>query len=163
MPRKASKAPKERINIVYRPAANPTEKVELPFKVLVLADLSGDDDGSPMEDRKSVQVDKDNFAAVMAEQNLKTKVLVKNRLGDDPDDALGAELKFKSLRDFTPGGIAEQVPELKKLLELREALTALKSPLGNKRDFRRRIEQILDDPTAKQQMLAELGLKEPDA
>ena len=50
------------------------------------------------------------------------------------------------------------MPELAKLLELREALSALKSPLGNRRDFRKQIEQVLKDDGARAKLMAELGL-----
>ena len=72
----------------------------------------------------------------------------------------GANLKFESMKDFTPGGVAQQVPEFAKLLELREALSALKSPLGNRREFRKQIEDILKDKSARAKLMAELGLDE---
>jgi type VI secretion system protein ImpB len=67
-------------------------------------------------------------------------------------------LQFKNLGDFTPEGIAHQVPELQKLLELRDALSALKSPLGNRPEFRKRIQAILADAGARERMSAELKL-----
>jgi type VI secretion system protein ImpB len=158
MAKKGSVAPKERINIIYRPATNPGEKVELPLKMLVMADLTGKPDDRAMEDRKPINVDKDNFEEVMANQDLGVDVNVKDRLQDDAGSELGVSLRFKSLRDFTPGGIAEQVPELKKLLELRDALSSLKSPIGNKKAFRKRIQEILADPDARAKMLEELGM-----
>ncbi len=160
MAKKASKAPKERVNIVYRPATNPTETVELPFKMLVLADITGGEDDTPFEEREPTRVDKDNFSEVLKAQDIKLNVQVPNRLVENDDDGtLSAELRFDSLRDFTPGGVAKQVPELAKLLELREALSALKSPLGNRRDFRKRIESILGDSDARARILKELGVE----
>lgn len=163
MAKKASKAPKERVNIVYRPAANPNETVEIPFKMLVLADLTGKEDDRPFEERERVRIDKDNFKSVLKEQNIGLDIDVPNRLTDDDDDSrLGAKLKFQSLKDFTPGGVAKQVPELAKLLELREALSALKSPLGNRREFRKRIDQILNSKEDRARLLKELGVGEED-
>jgi type VI secretion system protein ImpB len=160
MAKRGSVAPKERINIIYRPATNPGEKVELPLKMLVVADLTGKPDDRAMEERKPINVDKDNFKDVLASQNLGVDINVKDRLTGDGSTELGVHLDFKSLADFSPGGIAKQVPELNKLLELRDALSALKSPIGNKKNFRKRIQEILEDPDARAQMLKELGLGE---
>ena len=66
--------------------------------------------------------------------------------------------KFDTLKDFEPEQVVNQVPELRKLLELRQALMALKGPLGNVPAFRKAIQGILDDEGAKSQLLAELGL-----
>ena len=124
--KKPSKAPKERINITYRSAIRPSETIELPFKMLVLADVTGAPDERPFEERPPIRVDKDNFNDVLRETKVRLSVTVKNRLeeGDEAGE-FGANLKFESLKDFTPGGVAQQVPELAKLLELREALSAL--------------------------------------
>lgn len=159
MAKKPSKAPKERINITYRSATRPNETIELPFKMLVLADITGEADDRPFEEREPIRVDKDNFNDVLRETNVKLAVNVPNKLeeGDDAGE-FGASLKFQSLKDFSPGGVAKQVPELAKLLELREALSALKSPLGNRRDFRKQIEEVLKDDGARAKLMAELGL-----
>jgi type VI secretion system protein ImpB len=55
--------------------------------------------------------------------------------------------------------VAEQVPELQQLLELRAALTALKSPLGNVPAFRKKLQALLGDATAREQLMRELGLE----
>ena len=53
-----------------------------------------------------------------------------------------------------------QTPELKKLLELRDALTALKGPMSNVPGFRKKIQELVQDETAREQLLKELGLEE---
>ena len=68
-------------------------------------------------------------------------------------------LQFDSMKDFTPENVARQVPELKKMLELREALVALKGPLGNVPAFRKAIETILDDEEQRKLVLGELKLE----
>ena len=65
-------------------------------------------------------------------------------------------MKFDSLNDFTPEAIVRQTPELNKLLELREALVALKGPLGNVPAFRKAIQNVLGDDEARERLLAEL-------
>jgi type VI secretion system protein ImpB len=155
-----SVAPKERVNITYKPATgNAKEEVELPLKLLMLGDYSMRPDPTPLEDRKPINVDKDNFQKVMAEQKLSLNLAVKDRLSENPTNDLNVNLKFRRLSDMEPEAIANQVPELKKLLELRAALTALKGPLGNEKAFRNKIQGILNDPAQRNRLINELGLK----
>lgn len=160
-----SVAPKERVNITYKPATDgAAEDVELPLKILMLGDFNGRPDERTIEDRKPINVDKDNFDKVMAAQKLEATVTVKNRVGDDQDAGdMHVSLKFESLRDFRPEGLAEQVPELRELLELRNALTALKGPLigGNVPEFRKRLQDALRDPEKRTRLMRELGIDEP--
>ena len=157
--KEGSVAPKERVNIVYKPATgNAKEEVELPLKLLMLGDYTQRPDPRPLEDRKPINVDKDNFSKVMAEQKLNVAFNVKDTLGDDPNSELTVNLKFRRLSDMEPEAIASQVPELKKLLDLRAALTALKGPLGNEKAFRSKIQQILGDPAQRNKLIGELGL-----
>ena len=65
-----SKAPKERINITYRPATNTKEQKELPLRMAMLGDFTLRSDDTPVEDRKMIRVDKDNFNDVMKSQKL---------------------------------------------------------------------------------------------
>lgn len=157
--KEGSVAPKERVNIVYKTnTGDAQEDVELPLKILMVGDYTGKEDSTPLEERAPINVDKDNFNEVMASQNLGTAVAVPNRLDEQASGDLGVELKFKSLADFTPEGIVNQVPELKKLLELREALNALKSPIGNNSNFRKKLQSLLSDDAQRAKLLGELGL-----
>ena len=65
---------------------------------------------------------------------------------------------MSSLSDFSPDNIVNSVPELKKLLELREALTAVKGPLGNVPAFRARVAELLENDESREQLLKELNL-----
>ncbi len=162
--KEGSVAPKERVNITYKPATGGAqEDVELPLKILMLGDFTGRPDDRAVEDRKPISVDKDNFDKVMAAQNLEAKVAVKNKLSDGDQGDMHVSLKFNSLRDFRPEGLAEQVPELRELLELRNALTALKGPLigGNVPEFRKRLLDALRDPDKRAKLMRELGIEEP--
>ncbi len=157
--KEGSIAPKERVNITYKPAiGDAKEEVELPLKLLMLGDYTMRPDPRPLEDRKPINVDKDNFQKVMSEQKLNLNFNVKNALSENPDDELSVNLKFRRLADMEPEAVASQVPELKKLLELRAALTALKGPLGNEKAFRNKIQQILGDPAQRNKLISELGL-----
>ena len=67
-------------------------------------------------------------------------------------------LKVNSMVDLSPDSIASQVPELKKMLELREALVALKGPMGNIPAFRAQLQALLDNEETREQLIQELGL-----
>ena len=159
-----SVAPKERINIVYKTHVGDAEEdVELPMRFLVLGDFNGRDEETPVEERKAISVDKDNFDDVLAAQDVAVEANVPNALSDNPEDELSVALRFKSMRDFSPDGVMQQVPELQKLSKLRDALLTLKGPLGNMPKFRKRIEALVDDPEAQKRLLEELGMRQDES
>ena len=159
MPQEGSIAPKERVNIVYRPATGDAkEEVELPLKLMVLGDFTLKPDERMLEDRAPVSIDKDNFNDVMASQCLGIQANVANKLSDDPEAQLSVDLKFNSLKDFEPDALVKNVPELAKMMELREALKALKGPLSNVPDFRKKLQELVGDESARAKLLQELGL-----
>ena len=99
--KEGSVAPKERVNITYKPAiGDAKEEVELPLKLLMLGDYTMRQDPRPLEDRKPLNVDKDNFSKVMSEQKLNLNFNVKNALSENPDDELSVNLKFRRLADM---------------------------------------------------------------
>jgi type VI secretion system protein ImpB len=159
MAKEGSVAPKERINIVYKPATGDAkQEVELPLKLLMLGDYTLRADDTPLEERKPIGIDKDNFNEVLKKHDLKLDLNVGNRLSGNEGDEMAVSLKFGSLKDFDPESVVRQVPELNQLLELREALTALKGPLGNVPAFRKKIQAALADEGGRERLLKELGL-----
>src|SRR5690606_12657175 len=114
-----------------------------------------------VEEREPVNVNKDNINEVMKSFGLSLDVAVPDKLSDEPGQEISASLKFESMKDFSPDSVARQVPELKKLLELRQALQALKGPLGNVPAFRKGIQEILKDDESRKAIMQELGL-DPD-
>jgi type VI secretion system protein ImpB len=164
MAKEGSVAPKERINVTFKPATgNTQEEIELPLKLMVLGDFTQRADDRKIEDRKPISIDKNSFDDVLAKQELTLTLAVPNRLHDDAgDEELAVQLHIKELKDFTPAHLVEQVPELKKLMELRDALVALKGPLGNAPAFRKAIESVLSDDDARDRVLGELSLVAKD-
>ena len=161
MAKEASIAPKERVNIVYKPAVGDAkEEVELPLKVLVMGDFTMAEDETPIEDRKAVNIDKDNFNDALKSYNIKLDAVVENKLSEEPDDQMRVQLDFNSISDFNPDAIVEKVPELKKLVELRNALKAVKGPLGNIPEFKKKLNSLVQDEGAKERILKELGIEE---
>ena len=159
MAKEGSVAPKERVNIVYRPAiGDAQEEVELPLKILVVGDFIQRRDERAVEDRQAINIDKDNFNEVLKAQKLELNLTVPNKLSDNPDEEMSVDLNFDSLKDFGPEALAEKIPDLKKLLELRKALTSLKGPLSNVPEFRKKIQSLVDDDATREQLLKELGV-----
>ncbi len=157
--KEGSVAPKERVNIVYKTyTGDAEEEIELPFRFLVMGDFTGREDSTPIEERQPINVDKDNFNDVLAAQNVSVQMNVPNKLSEQEGDEMAVQLSIKSMRDFTPDRICQQVPELKSLVELRDALTVLKGPLGNVPAFRKRLQAVLDDPEAQKRLMSELNL-----
>lgn len=161
MAKEGSVAPKERINVTFKPATGGAqEEIELPLKLLAIGDYTQRPDERKVEDRKPISIDKMTFDEVLAKQELSLTLCVPNRLQDDESasDELGISLRVNSMKDFNPASLVEQVPELKKLMELRDALVALKGPLGNAPAFRKAIEGVLADDESRTRVLGELGL-----
>ena len=97
-----------------------------------------------------------------AEVELPLNLLVVGDMkGRADDSSLNVDLSFGSLNDFSPDSIVNKVPELKKLLELREALTAVKGPLGNVPAFRARLTELLENDESREKLLEELNLVSP--
>lgn len=160
MAKESSVAPKERVNIVYKPSSGESrEDVELPLKQLVLGRFSDKFADERLEDRTSTRIDKDNFNDVLNAYDVKVDISVANKLVEEQDAEMNVSLDFKSMKDFGPEAIAQKVPELQKILRLRDALLALKGPLSNIPEFRNKIQELIGDDSQREQLLSELGLE----
>ncbi|QKF73944.1 type VI secretion system, tubular sheath protein [Aliarcobacter faecis] len=156
---KQSESPKERINVTYKPAiGDALEDVEIPFKLTVLGDFNPNEEKKLLENKKAIKVDKNNFNEVLKAQNISLDFSVKNKLSEDENDSLNVGLKINHISDLSPEKIVENVPELKKLMELRQALVSLKGPLGNVPAFRKSIESAISDEEQRKKLLSELNL-----
>lgn len=171
-----SVAPKERVNITYKSSTDGGKDIELPNKLLVIGDFTLREDDQEVEERAKVNVNKDNFNDVMAKQELSLDFMVKDKLkgplknengevvldedGNEQYDELRTTLDIKNISSFNPEQVAGQVEELRKLLELRDALAFLKGPLGNIPAFRKQIDKLLDDSDSRQKLMKELGIDE---
>lgn len=154
-----SVAPKERINIKYVPATGDHQaEIELPLKLLITGNFKGHGELIEFEDRPATRIDKDTFNEVLSKSEVALDMAVPCVLSEDQDTDLNVQLQFKSINDFDPDAIACQVPELNKLLQLREALVALKGPMGNVPAFRKHLQNLLDDEVARQRLTSELNL-----
>jgi type VI secretion system protein ImpB len=155
-----SVAPKERVNISYKPAVGDANaQIELPLTVLVMGQFSSQPDDRVIEEREVVNVNKNNFDDVMSSMDLNVEFSVANKLSDTDGDDITININPQSLKDFTPDRLVETVPELKKVIELRNALKALKGPLGNVPKMRRTIQSMITDESQREKLIKEVGVK----
>lgn len=131
------------------------KKVELPFKMLVLGDFTGKEDGKRLVDRDKININKDNFNQVMESLDLGLNFSVENKINPGGGD-LKVDLKFKNMKSFDPLEIVKQVPQLSKLLAARNLVKDLKSNLMDNKEFRRKLEAVMQDQSAMDSLVAEL-------
>jgi type VI secretion system protein ImpB len=132
---KLDRVRRPRVQITYDVETNGAmQKIELPFVVGVLADLSAQSKEplKSLKERKFTNVDRDNFNDVLQRSAPRLAMKVDNKLTGEGDTKLAVELNFQNMDDFEPARVAEQVPALKELLEMRQRLTQLMSKMeGN--------------------------------
>lgn len=138
-----------RVHITYENPANAEEKVEIPFVMGVMADLSGNAPGVEKEEigqRKFLDTDMDNLDARMAAIQPGVAFRVTDKLSGEEGQSLGVELRFNKMADFEPAAVARQVPALAKLLEAREQLSHLARYLDGKAAAEDTLRKLLADP-----------------
>ena len=144
-----------RVHITYDvEIGDAIEMKEIPFVVGVLADLSGKPDQPlpKMKDRKFIEIDRDNFDKVLEGMSPRLAYRVDNKLTDD-DSKIAVELRFKSLDDFHPERVAEQVTPVGKLVEARKRLSDLLAKL----DGNDKLDELLQDVLANTDSIEKLG------
>ena len=130
------------------------ENKELPFVMGVVGDFGGQSEieQKRLKERKFVNIDRDNFDEVMKGVEPRAAYRVKNELSDEGGE-FAVDLSFKSMDDFRPEAVVQQVEPLKKLLEARTKLADLRNKLaGNDK-----LEDLLNDVLNSTEKLAELG------
>jgi len=146
-----------RVHITYENPANAEEKVEIPFVMGVMADLSGNTPGvekADIRDRKFLEFDMDNLEARLAAIQPGLSFRVDNKLGDGSGEKMGVQLRFEKMADFEPGAVARQVPAVAKLLEARQQLANLQRYVDGKVAAEAQLAKLLADPQLMQAMKA---------
>lgn len=107
------------------------EKKELPFVAGVIGDFTGQTEQPlpKLKDRKFVNIDRDNFDEVLKGMEPRTVFQVKNRLSEE-GGKFAVELKFRSMDDFSPEAVVQQVEPLRRLLEARTRLADLRNKMN---------------------------------
>ena len=123
------------------------KKIQLPFVMGVLADLSGksSDELPAVTDRKALTIDVDNFDERLKSMKPKVQFTVPNSLTGEGNMAV--DITFESMDDFSPAAVARKVDALNKLLEARTQLANLKTYMDGKTGAEKLIAKALQDPT----------------
>jgi type VI secretion system protein ImpB len=138
-----------RVHITYENPTNAEEKVEIPFVMGVMSDLSGNTPGVEKEEvaqRKFLDFDMDNLDARMAAIQPGVSFRVENKLFEAAGEKMGVSLRFNKMADFEPAAIARQVPALAKLLEARQQLANLARYMDGKVAAEETLRKLLSDP-----------------
>src|SRR3954449_7261441 len=138
-----------RVHITYENPANAEEKVEIPFVMGVMADLSGNTPGVEKDEianRKFLDFDMDNIDNRMAAIQPGVSFRVENKLSEDSNEKMGVNLRFNKMADFEPAAIAKQVPALAQLLEARTHLANLMRYMDGKVAAEESLRKLLADP-----------------
>jgi type VI secretion system protein ImpB len=122
------------------------KKVQLPFVMGVLSDLSGkpSEPLPPVADRKFLEIDVDNFDARMKAMKPRVAFQVPNTLTGEGN--LAVDITFESMDDFSPAAVAEKVEGLKQLLEARQQLSNLVTYMDGKTGAEALIARLLEEP-----------------
>jgi type VI secretion system protein ImpB len=138
-----------RVHITYDDPTNAEEKIELPFVMGVMSDLSGNSPGSDkldIEQRKFLDMDMDNIDKRMAAIQPGVTFRVTNKLSENADEKMSVNLRFNKMADFEPAAVAKQVPALAKLLEARTHLANLLRYMDGKVAAEESLRKLLADP-----------------
>jgi type VI secretion system protein ImpB len=150
-----------RVHITYEDPYDAEQKIELPFVMGVMSDLSGNASSVEKQDfaeRKFLEFDMDNFEQRMASVAPGVAFRVENKLAEGEDkEKMSVQLNFKKMEDFSPAAVARQVPSLNKLLEAREQLANLLRYMDGKAAASDQIKALLKDPQLMEALKDKLG------
>lgn len=156
---KLNRVRKPRVHISYDvETEGAVVQKELPFVVGVMGDFSGDPTEAlkPLRDRKFIQIDRDNFNDVFARMTPGVNMKVANTLADDGTE-MAVNLKFRSIEDFEPERVVDQVEPLRKLKEARNKLRDLMSKVDRSEDLEVLLEQVLQNTEQLEELSKSLG------
>ena len=159
--KKIDKVRKPRVQISYDVEdGGQSVKKEIPFVVGVLGDFSGNPEAplKSFKQRKFIEVNGDNFNKVMDGIAPELNFKVQNTLKSDGSE-MAVKLKFKSIEDFQPDKVAEQVEPLKKLLETREQLKEILGKADVSEDLESLLEKVLKNNENLQSLSKDLGIE----
>jgi type VI secretion system protein ImpB len=153
-----------RVNITYEvETGDAIETKELPFVMGVLGDFSGQpaEPLAKLKDRKFTEITLDNFDDVLEGMTPRLQYSAENKLTEE-GGKIGVELEFKSLEDFAPDRVSQQVDPIKKLLDLRSQLSDLRGKLQGNEKLDEILQSTLSDAEKLKKLQDEVGPEEGD-
>jgi type VI secretion system protein ImpB len=150
--------PPARINITLDVETNGArKKKELPLKLLVAGDFSNGKSKGTIAERERININKNNFNQIISDLAPEFKCSVPNKIKNDTSE-MQVQLKIDSLQKFHPEHVAQQIPELRNLLAMRNLLKDLKANVLDNHEFRRALEKLVKNKTEIKQIQATLAL-----
>lgn len=153
--------PRSRINLRYRTEINGSgQMLELPFRLMVLGDLScgsSTDREVDLESRRLRSLDGKNLDSVMQNMRMSLNIKVPNRIDKGNEESLDVQLPIENRRSFNPDKVAESVPKVRSLLLLRKLLLEMQANIDNRKELRRLIQDIWSKPELLKALRDELG------
>lgn len=148
MPRPTTPQIAQRVKVSILPSSDAKESVELDYRLLVTGDFSKSEPGSQgmLRDRRIRTIArKGDFSKVMGDINPKLKLIVPNKLSEDPEANMNVDIDFKSIKDFHPDEIVKKIEPLQQLLEARERLKQLKLAVLKDVNLKKALEGVLKE------------------
>lgn len=153
--------PKSRLTLTYRTDVRGKKKdVQLPFRLLVLGDLSGGtskDAQLDLDQRAVRSLDGKNLNAVMKDMGSSMSFAVTNHIDPDVSEELSVELPINSMKSFSAAQVAQGVPKIKALLLLKKLLLEVQGNLDNRKEFRKLLRQMAGDVDAVKALASQLS------
>lgn len=155
--------PRSRLNLRYRTTIKgEAEMLELPFRLLVLGDLSlgtSMDRESDLESRRFRSLDGKNLDSVIEDMRMTMRFKVPNRVDpQEEDEELEVTLPVKNRKSFNPDLVAANVPKIASLLLLRRLLAEMQSNIDNRKELRRIVQEIYSNPEMLDSLKKELAV-----
>jgi len=152
---------KSRITLVYRTEMNGRLKEEkLPFRVLVTGDFSkgsSKDRQLKLAEREIRNFDGSNTDSVIRDMDIKLGLTAKNRINPNEAETIDVELPIDGIRSFSPDQVAQNIPQVRQLIELKALLQEGLTAVANKPQLAEQLKSIFSNPEALKKLKGQLG------
>lgn len=152
--------PKSRLTLRYKTEVNgQPEDINLPMRMQILADFSqgsSKDRKVDLEERRLRNMDGRNTDAVMKDMGMSLKIAVANKIDPEKSEDMDVTLPINSIKSFSPDQIAQNVPKVRGLLQVKELLQELVSNVDNRKEFRNLLNDLMSNEDAFQKMKEEM-------
>ncbi len=153
--------PRSRITLTYRTnVSGEPEEVTLPFRVLIMGDLSkgtSSDRRLPLDKRQIRRLDGKNLGEVMDDMGLSVSMSVRNRINPRVSESIDVKLPITSVRSFQPAEVARHVPRVRALLLLRKLLLEAQATFDNRKEFRNLLREATHSDESMKALTQELA------
>jgi type VI secretion system protein ImpB len=147
--------PRARVNISLElDTDGASTSKELPLKMLVVGDYSNGNNQQELSERERISISKNNLDQVLESTAPTANFMVDNKISGE--GSIGVDLKFDSFKSFDPEQVAAQIPELNKMMAMRNLLKDLKSNLLDNASLRKELERVLQNQPELDELKAKL-------